>query len=154
MTLEQLAEEAFDFVAARRTVTANGFATAGGLDHFATTGGFDDFATASWLRCTACVACIVTMEQFAQQSTFRSREAAVAARLGTTSGFEARCWSFAATGGLDVTTRIASAITQFVKQAKRAGVDRAASDESDSEQSRNEYTTHRGISKDLGFRKV
>ncbi len=73
-------------------------------------------------------------------------------QLGAAASAGSGC--FATTSGLDVTTSVTTFVTHFVKQAKRAGVDRARSNHGDCQKSRNDYTTHRDISMDLGFGKV
>jgi hypothetical protein len=125
----------------------NGFGTAAASRCFATTSGLDDFAA-------AVTAAVVTGEQFLQQTEFRSAAAAVTARVGdfaTTSRSGNKL--LATAGGFDVATAIAAVATQFIEQAS-VGVGRAKCNEGDCQQSRNDYTTHRDISMDLGFGKV
>jgi len=93
------------------------------------------------------------MEQAMQQAPFRGGTRRVTARcchFATASRFD----DFAAANRLGIATGIMAAATQMIKQAKRTGVDRARRDQGDGQQSRNENTTHRDISMELGFGKV
>jgi len=114
-------------------------------------------AAASGLDFTAAVAAVVVLaEQAGEQPTAavmtatavtaRVYDFATAGRLDRT----AINRGFATTRRLDVATAVAAIAAQFVKQAS-IGVGRARSDQSDRQQSRNDYTTHRDISMDLGF---
>jgi hypothetical protein len=91
-------------------------------------------------------------EQAVQQSHFRLAATGIAARVSyfATAGRFASSGAggFAATSGLDIAAGVTVVATQLVKQAKRAGVDRARGDHCDRHQSRNDYTTHRDISMD------
>ncbi|TWU41507.1 hypothetical protein Q31b_29560 [Novipirellula aureliae] len=143
--VEQFAEKSLDLRAARRAsrFAANWFAATGWLDNFTATG---------WLGSTAGVTSVVTMEQFAQEATTWGTSA-IAARIGATSGFVVSDRGFASASWLDRTTIVTTFVTKLVKQAKSTSVNGTASDESNSEQSGNQYTTHRGISMDSRFGK-
>ncbi|MEM6470057.1 MAG: hypothetical protein AAF802_10920 [Planctomycetota bacterium] len=130
------------------------FASASGYHcDFATASRLNDFATASWLACGSAsfVAASASLaEELREQSATRSTSA-VASRddFATTGG--CHC-DFAATSGLDDfaaasrldgTTRIATALTELVKQTERTRVRCSACDHSNGQQGRNDYTTHR-----------
>ena len=124
------------------------------------------FATTSWLAgCFATAGWLAAIAAMLVEQAMKE-----ALLLGSTSSVTSACWlataswlarsfatasrlarGFAATCRLYVTTRVATLVTQFVKQAKRASVGGARSNHCDCHQSRNDYTTHREISMELGI---
>lgn len=138
MAFEQLAEESAELVTAAMGV-ACGLTTASRFNHFATANRFRDFAATHWLDNVAtgvAAAIVAAVEQFVEQTVL----VASAARFG----FAAARWSdFESTGWFtDSITAVTAAATKVVEEAS-LGADRAASDHSNREQTRNEYTTHR-----------
>ncbi|WP_231604698.1 hypothetical protein [Crateriforma conspicua] len=117
--------------AANRLATADGFANG----NFATASGFNN-------RCAAGVASAVTLEQLAEQTALRCRS------FAATNRFANRCTNGLASANrlAHVTTGITSVTTQLVKQAERAGARGTAGGDRESQQSRDDYTTHREFS--------
>ena len=169
---EQLAEHAAELATARGRVAAriSNFATArwsctSARSGLATTAGSRKFRNRKSGSQPVSQQLVVSREKLLEQAALWLAATGVTARIHNfaTAGGAARCSQpqvahskrcFAATSGLDVTTAVTSFVTQFVKQAKRASVDRARSNHCDCQKSRNDYTTHRDISMDLGFGKV
>ena len=146
--VEQFAEEAFDLVAARRA--AAGIIAAAGASDFTAAGrstGCRDFAATGRGRCTASVAGVVLVEQFAQQSALVSATA-VAARIdhfaatGRAARRAAWCSDFAAAGRFDVAASVASVVaTKFVQQSECRSVGRTDRQKSGGD-GRNENASH------------
>jgi len=170
MLLEHLREQAFQ--AALRScagiaAVVNDFATANWLARsfataswlawsFATTSWLAGcFATAGWL---AAIAAMLVEQAMKEALLLRCTSGITSASWLATASWLAGCFatasrlasSFAAACWLYVTTRVTTLVTQFVKQAERASVGGARSNHCDCHQSRNDYTTHRDISMELG----
>lgn len=122
--------------AAQRTLLAAGGIAAGRFtDRLATTDRFANrLATTDGLR--GATGAVVTVEQLVQQPLFgratRIDDFAAASRL---------VGDFAAT--YRFTTGVTAALERLSEQAKRTGVSRAGHDQSDRQQTGNEYSTHR-----------
>ena len=117
-------------------------------------------ATASWL-CTAnrlaavaavfveqtlkkalCLRCTSSFASACGLSTASRLAGSFATASRLTRSFTAACWFYV--------TRVTTLVTKLVKQAERASVGGARSNHCDCHQSRNDYTTHREISMELG----
>ncbi len=142
---EQLAEQAFDFVSATRCVTTrvDHLATTSRSCYFASASRCSDFATASWLDdlASAVTATVFLGEQLLQQAKLWLATRAVTTRVHSFTA-TSRHGDFAATCRFDVATAITVVATKFAEQSS-AGAGGACDYESESQQSRNQYTTHR-----------
>jgi len=139
--LEQLLED----TAEQWLVAGSWLATANWFHNCTTTIDWSDFATTGWfangsnVTAGSRITAAVLIEQLLEQATkLGTWVAAWIHHFATTH----RLCNFIATAGLTNGSRIATTVTQTIKQAE-SGICRVASDNTDGQQRRDDHTTHR-----------
>jgi len=145
-------------VAAGGRIAANGLATAGRFTNrlTATNGLTDRLATTNGLADRRVAASVMLVEQTCQQAATRSGTGRLANRLASADGLANGLTAtnrlanrFATTNGL--TTAVTAAATeQRFQVTESAGILGLAGDQRQSQNRRNDYTTHREVSMEVG----